>query len=572
MKKMSALIALLLVVSMLLCACGQGAAPAETTAAPVAEAEKPAETPAEPAAPAEVEQAFAVNSNPLSDVRVRQAIAYAIDMDTIAETFFAGMVTPADSLTPENGLGLNPYSYDPEKAMELLAEAGWDGSYVLKVVYTYTDQQTVDLMAIIQQYLAAVGIKMEASLLEGDTSALLWTKPADGVNGPSAVDWDIYYGAIGASSQYAFYGRFQTGGSNNSHTPGNPELDALITAVYATSDSEEQAKLFNDIQIFMNKHLPVIPLYHMDVYTIASDKVNRNGAPFGNEQYSYDWKIETWDIEPDENGVKTMRTNHAPAEYFWEPFANANGNTANKLLYDHLVVASPDCQSYAPQQADFAIAADGLSVTFTLKEGLKWHDGTDITPEDVKFTWEMAAKVSSLNALYTDTVKKLVGYQEFVDGTADEIAGIVIDGNTITFNLTAVSPTMMMGFSQLPTLPKAYLADLDPAAVQQHKFWQSPVGSGPFKIKEVSMNNYVIMEAFEEYHAGRPVIDQVYMYPSTETDANLVKNISAGLYDYAWSKSVSDAQAVAEIDGYTCTPYAMLYSRLMYLNKFEHAA
>jgi MarR-like DNA-binding transcriptional regulator SgrR of sgrS sRNA len=60
------------------------------------------------------------------------------------------------------------------------------------------------------------------------------------------------------------------------------------------------------------------------------------------------------------------------------------------------------------------------------------------------------------------------------------------------------------------------------------------------------MNNYVIMEAFEEYHAGRPVIDQVYMYPSTETDANLVKNISAGLYDYAWSKSVSDAQAVAE--------------------------
>ncbi|MDX9809393.1 MAG: ABC transporter substrate-binding protein, partial [Sphaerochaetaceae bacterium] len=329
---------------------------------------------------AEVEQMSALNSNPLSDVRVRQAIAYAIDMDTIAETFFDGMVTPADSLTPDNGLGLNDYAYDPEKAKELLKEAGWDKSHVLNVVYTYTDQQTVDFMAIIQQYLAAVGIQMKASLLEGNTSAMLWTKPSDGVNGPSAVEWDMYYGAIGASSQYAFYGRFQTGGSNNSHTPGNTELDDLISRVYATAEASKQKELFDEIQIFMNKQLPVLPLYHMDVYSIESDKVIRNNAPYGNEQYSYDWKIETWDIAADKNGKKVLHTNNAPAEYFWEPFANANGNVPNKLLYDHLVVANSDCDEFAPQQCEnYYIDDNGLKITFVLKDGLKWHDGSDIT-------------------------------------------------------------------------------------------------------------------------------------------------------------------------------------------------
>ena len=575
MKKLSAMIAMLLVVAMLMCGCGAqtpAAQPAAPAAQPAAPAEQAAVTPEEAPAAVEYKQMNEVNSNPLSDVRVRMAIAYAIDMDAIAESFFKGMVNPANSLTPANGLDLNNYSYDPDKAIELLKEANWDENYTLKVVYTYTDQETVDLMAIVQQYLAAVGIKMEATLLEGDTSALLWTKPEDGVNGPSAVDWDMYYGAIAASSQYSFYTRFLTGGSNNSYSPGNEELDAMINAVNNTAEAAEQTKLFNDIQIFLNENLPVLPLYHMDVYSIESDRMNRNGAPYGNEQYSYDWKVETWDVEANSDGVKVLTTNHAPAEYFWEPFQNANGNLANKFLYDHLVVANSDCNEFAGQQTEsFEISPDGTSVKFVLKEGLKWHDGSDITAEDVKFTWELAAKVSSLHALYTDMVKKLEGYKEFTEGTADEITGIVIDGNTITFNFTAVSPTMMMGFSQLPTLPKKYLEKADPAAIQQDSFWQSPVGSGPFKINTVSMNNYVILEAFEEYHDGRPMIDQIYMYPSTETDANLVKNVSAGLYDYAWSKSVADVVACGDIDGYTVSSYPMLYSRLFYYNRFEHA-
>ena len=115
------------------------------------------------------------NSNPLSDVRVRQAIAYAIDMDTIAETLLEGKAIVADSQTPNGAWkteGLNPYSYDPEKAKELLAAANWDPNYTLDVVFYYGDQLTVDLMTAIQAYLDAVGIKMTFRKLEGDLAAL----------------------------------------------------------------------------------------------------------------------------------------------------------------------------------------------------------------------------------------------------------------------------------------------------------------------------------------------------------------------------------------------------------------
>ncbi|HBT50753.1 MAG TPA: ABC transporter substrate-binding protein, partial [Petrotoga sp.] len=137
----------------------------------------------------------------LADPRVRQAIAYAIDMDTICETLLEGKATPSVSLTPNpeyRAPGLNNYEYNPSKAKELLQEAGWDSNYVLDVVYYYGDQLTVDLMTVIQAYLADVGIKMEFRKLEGDLTTLLWTPPADPIKGPSAVDWDLAYAGISA--------------------------------------------------------------------------------------------------------------------------------------------------------------------------------------------------------------------------------------------------------------------------------------------------------------------------------------------------------------------------------------
>jgi peptide/nickel transport system substrate-binding protein len=121
---------------------------------------------------------------------------------------------------------LPDYSYNPEKAKALLAEANWDNERVLDTVFYYGDQLTSDLMAAIQGMFADVGVKMTYRLLQGDVGAQLNSVPEDGVNGPAAVDYDLGYGARGAMVMQEYYNTFKTG--LNPQTPGNPKMDAMI--------------------------------------------------------------------------------------------------------------------------------------------------------------------------------------------------------------------------------------------------------------------------------------------------------------------------------------------------------
>ena len=236
---------------------------------------------------------------PLADKRVRQAIMYALDMDSILDGIFEGAAIKANSLTP-NGPdkvdGLNNYDFNQEKAKELLKEANWDPNTVLDVVYYYNDQQTVDLMTIIQNYLSQVGIKMEFRLVEGDLATLLWSLPKDPVNGPSAVDFDLCYGATAALSMHEYYDRYQTGAALNSHTPGNKELDALIAKTNSSIDPQEKREAFFELQKYENEELFVLPLYYQPIFVMKSDKIEGMPKELGNPQFNYKWDVNKWKL------------------------------------------------------------------------------------------------------------------------------------------------------------------------------------------------------------------------------------------------------------------------------------
>ena len=237
---------------------------------------------------------------PLADQRVRQAIAYALDMQAILDGVFEGAALPANSLTPDGPDkvdGLNNYDYDPEKARALLAEANWDPNTELDVVYYYTDQMTQDLMAIIQQYLADVGIKMNARLVDGDLATILWKAPEDPVNGPSAVTWDMCYAANAALSLHEYYDRYATGYSINSHTPSDSKLDELIAATNASIDAEVQKQAFFELQKYENETLFALPLYYQSIFLLRSDKIESGAEKIGNPQFNYNWDVQNWKIK-----------------------------------------------------------------------------------------------------------------------------------------------------------------------------------------------------------------------------------------------------------------------------------
>ena len=502
--------------------------------------------------------AWADRANQLSDERVRAAIAYAIDMDTIVETLFEGKAIVADSMIPNGPYkadGLERYSYDPDKARALLAEANWDDSQVLDVVYYYGDQLTADLMVALQAYLADVGIQMTYRKLEGDVGGQLNALPESGSD-TSAVTWDIAYGAKAALALQEYYNGYLSG--KNSYTPGDPERDALIAAINGTVNVGEQQEAFKAFTEFENSALSDIALYYQQLFIYESDRLSRNGGQYGNDQFVYDWGIIDWTVEPDENGKQVMYTNTAPSIFFEHPWLNPGIYVFSKIGLDRLMTANG---ALAPTEGQLAasvdVSADGMSVTFDLKDGLTWHDGQPLTGEDVIWSIETASQiVPPPNPVFLSTF--------------DAISDMSTDGDKVTINFGKIDPNMLLTFSQFAPLPKHLLEGVNPTEFQQHPFWQNPVGSGPFRIEEVQMNDFVRFVPFETYHGGVAKIEEIVAFPSGENDGNVIQNAEAGRLDYGFTKSVGDVQALEAMDHMRVIPADIPYTRSLRINKFAN--
>ena len=191
----------------------------------------------------------------LSDKRVRQALAYAIDRVGICEGLYSGLCQPYNSymeMRPWVADGLNQYEYNPEKAKELLAAAEadgtWDPDNVLRVNWYYSDALHQDIMAAIQQNLAAVGVETQLQYLEG-TSA---------VDTQKECDFEMYYQGWGFSFPEQYNSFFTD--SERCTTPwGDPEAQEMFKATATTVDLEERMAIHEEIQKRLNDELPMMP-------------------------------------------------------------------------------------------------------------------------------------------------------------------------------------------------------------------------------------------------------------------------------------------------------------------------
>ena len=249
--------------------------------------------------------------NPLSDVRVRQAICMALDRELICQQVFGGAADPGDGTLIPTGHpwkveGLEPYEYNPEKAKQLLAEAGWDSERVLTLGYYYTDQTTQDMVAIMQQMLAAVGIKIEGWLIEGDTTVLLNSLPGDGTNearadlsNKSNVKWDLCYAALAATSAHDYYDRFSSVYGSNNAAPTSPEIDAMIEKLKTSPASEDQKAACAEMEKWNAENLYIMPMYYQPIWLVTTDKIvdNLDLSNLGNPQYDWDMQMHKWTLK-----------------------------------------------------------------------------------------------------------------------------------------------------------------------------------------------------------------------------------------------------------------------------------
>ena len=102
------------------------------------------------------------SDSPYANISVRRAISYAIDNQAIAKTLGFGLIPSTNQLQPPDGLAYNPkvvgYPYNPDKAKQLLSEAGYPNGLQTKITFT-SGATNQDLFTAVQSYLQAVGIK-----------------------------------------------------------------------------------------------------------------------------------------------------------------------------------------------------------------------------------------------------------------------------------------------------------------------------------------------------------------------------------------------------------------------------
>ena len=149
----------------------------------------------------------------------------------------------------------------------------------------------------------------------------------------------------------------------------------------------------------------------------------------------------------------------------------------NDAIFEQIIDFDAVEGTFKPELAiDWDVSSDSLTYTFKLREGAKFHNGQEITADDVKYSYERLLDPNSASPL-SSTLYSIKGAREFMDGTANEVAGIkVIDEYNIEITLSQPDPVFLQRLSSIccSIVPREAVEELKAV------FGMRPVGSGPY--------------------------------------------------------------------------------------------
>lgn len=211
--------------------------------------------------------------SPLQDVRVRQALNYAVDFDTIITTLLSGYAHRHATVVHPFVLGYNPdvepYEYDPERARALLTEAGYPDGFSIDFDITPSVGGTnnIEVAQAIVAYLAEVGVNVNLrvheygvmrTLVYGDRTAApmirwqwkTWDNDPDGI----------------------LYGMFHSKGTGTFNS--DPHVDEQVIAARFNLDQEDRARIYGELQEYIKEQATQLFMYYTDSIYGVADRVN----------------------------------------------------------------------------------------------------------------------------------------------------------------------------------------------------------------------------------------------------------------------------------------------------------
>jgi peptide/nickel transport system substrate-binding protein len=204
---------------------------------------------------------------PLADPRVRQAISFAINRENVAAAAEFGNAQVTQDPIPDSSswaFNYEPYGHDPERARELLAEAGYADGFEIEIMPTTFIEATVRAAQVIQADLAAVGVRAEIRTLE-------W---AEWLEEQGAGNYDTYvcsWNGLVDPDDF-FYAQHRTGEVFNFTGYSNATVDELLDEARVIADPDERRPLYEQVNREIVDDAPYIYLYNpLQIHAYAPD-------------------------------------------------------------------------------------------------------------------------------------------------------------------------------------------------------------------------------------------------------------------------------------------------------------
>jgi len=232
--------------------------------------------------PSIIQRFLALNllQKPFDDLRVRQAIGYAINKQALAKVAFNGYAVPARGFVPgglQYALDMEPIAYDVQKAKALLKEAGYPNGFESVLWSGYNNTTSQKVIQFVQQQLAQVGIKVSVQALEPGQRAEL----VDSWPNPQTAKVRMYYIGWSASTgeaDWALRPLFSTEAwapklANNSFY-SNATFDDAVAQALVTTDADKKAALYKTAQEQLAQDLPRIPLVTEEILSAHAKRLS----------------------------------------------------------------------------------------------------------------------------------------------------------------------------------------------------------------------------------------------------------------------------------------------------------
>src|SRR5699024_7472703 len=287
----------------------------------------------------------------------------------------------------------------------------------------------------------------------------------------------------------------------------------------------------------------------------SSDESGEEGDTAGGEIYNYEDFPKTVSNTGDPSGEGTLNIGYSSDTPFegtlnWAFYQGAP-DADMMAHFDEAVLAMDEDFQYTNEGAvQFELNEDDNTVTFTVRDGVNWHDGEPLTIQDYVSSYEIIGHPDYDGVRgSTDGFTLIEGYEEYRSGEADSISGIeIVDDKTAVFTYTELAPSLTAGGFWSYAFPTHYYEGLEVsemAAAPQTR--ENPIGIGPYKVDSIVAGESISMSKFEDYWRGEPGVSEVNV--RVIAPSSIASAVESGEIDIAKSFPTDQYPDVSDIDG-----------------------